>query len=110
MPGEGKPGAGVVGALLVFMSPVVGRDGTTAYIDVALGTVLFAMFCVLQIWRTERCRRLLIPLGLLAGFAYAVKYLGAAAIPYVLVFVAFHLRKTKQEALRAILIVAGCAS
>ncbi len=74
--------AGITGALLVFLSPVVGIDGASAYNDVAVACVLFALFYLLQI--TDQRRALLIPIGLLAGFSYALKYTAGLAIPYVL--------------------------
>ena len=101
----GMPAAGVVGALLVFMSPMVGKDGVSAYVDVAVAAVVFAVFYLLQIWAEQRDRRLLIPIGLLSGFAYGAKYIAFAAVPYALLFVAIHLRRTRREALRAVLIV-----
>jgi hypothetical protein len=104
------PAAGVVGSLLVFMSPIVGKDGVSAYIDVALAAVVFAAFYFLQIWRADRNPRLLIPIGLLAGFAYAVKYLALVAVPYAIGFIAFHLRKTRRELIRSVLLVSGCAA
>jgi hypothetical protein len=104
------PAAGVVGGLLVFMSPMVGKDGVSAYVDVAVAAIVFAVFYLLQIWAENKDRRLLIAIGLLAGFAYAAKYIALATIPYALVFVAVKLRKTKRDALRAVLIVSGCAA
>src|SRR5581483_5934315 len=68
--------AGVAGALLFFMSPMVGRDGTTGYVDVALASVAFAGFYLAELWRMERDERLLLPLGLVTGFAMAIKYTG----------------------------------
>ena len=47
---------------------MVGLDGTSAYNDVAVATVLFGMFYLLEIWRGTDEDRLLIPIGLLAGF------------------------------------------
>jgi hypothetical protein len=81
------PRAGVVGALLFFISPVVGRDGTCAYIDVATAAVVFSSFYFLEIWRTEEDRRALILAGILAGFAYACKFTGGAAAAYGLVYI-----------------------
>jgi len=40
----GKPLAGAAAALLVYASPVVGIDGTTAYTDVATAAIVFAVF------------------------------------------------------------------
>src|SRR5581483_8444362 len=83
----GFPIAAVCGALLVALSPVIGSDGTSAYIDVALAAAAFALFYLLQIWDTSRDRSLWVPIGLLAGFLYALKYTGGLAVPYALGFV-----------------------
>ncbi|MEO7142093.1 MAG: discoidin domain-containing protein, partial [Bryobacteraceae bacterium] len=83
----GMPAAGVFGALLVFASPVVGKDATSAYIDVGLACVGFAAFYALSIWEEEREAGLLILAGLLCGFAFAIKYTGAFVLAGALVFV-----------------------
>ncbi len=84
---------GVVAALLMFASPVVGIDGTSAYNDVAAASVLFVLFYVLQIWAESRRSGLIIIAGLLAGFAYAVKYTIGIALIYAFVFVALKSRR-----------------
>jgi len=101
----GNPTAGAAGGLLVFLSPVAGKDGTIGYNDVALACVLFACFYVLQIWREQRTPSLLFAAGLLAGFAYAVKYNGGLSIVYVLALVVFYCRKKFLRP--AILVAAG---
>ena len=65
----GFPVAGICGALLVFVSPVVGLDGTVAYNDVATACIVFTAFYLAQIWAAanssdEANRALLIPHGL----------------------------------------------
>ncbi len=89
----GSPGAGVVGGLLFFLSPAIALDGTTAYVDVALASVIFAVFYLLEIWREEQDDRLLAPVGILAGFSYAIKYTAGIALPYALAIVL--LRRTR---------------
>ncbi len=106
----GKPVAGVTGALLVFLSPVVGVDGASAYIDVAVAAVLFAIFYLLEIWDRQRQPALLIVIGLLSGFAYAAKYTAFLALPYALGFVAWRLRRAKQPVLRSLVVVSACAA
>ena len=101
----GQAWAGAAGALLVYLSPVVGRDGTTAYIDVAVAAVAFAVFYWLEVWDERRTIGLLIPAGLLAGFGYAAKYTAFVLVLYALGFVAWRARK-----IRPVLVVAGCAS
>ncbi len=78
----GHPTAGICAAALVFLSPVVGIDGVSAYNDVALATTAFAMFYLLEVWREEQTDRLLIPIGLLIGFCFAIKYTGFVAALY----------------------------
>ena len=68
----GKPWAGAAAALLTYASPVVGIDASSAYNDVALAAVAFGAFYWLQIWDDDRRDLLLIPAGLLCGYAYAV--------------------------------------
>ncbi len=93
----GHPLAGVCAAMLVFLAPLAGIDGVSAYNDVALATVAFATFYLLEIWRDEHNDRLLIPIGLLAGFCFAIKYTGFVA-PLYAVFV---LRKRAAKMLPA---------
>lgn len=79
--------AGACAAVLVFASPLVGVDGTSAYNDVALAAIAFTLFHLLQIWDARRRARLLTAIGLVAGFAFATKYTGWLAVPYALCFV-----------------------
>ena len=71
-------------ALLVLASPVVGIDAASAYNDVALAAVLFALFWMMERWREEQCDRLLWIAGLMAGLAFALKYTAFLAVPYAL--------------------------
>jgi len=101
----GKPWVGAAAALIMYVSPVVGRDGTTAYIDVATGAIVFAVFYWLEIWDEQRAARLLVPIGLLAGYAYAAKYTAFVMLPYAMLFVAWRARR-----IRLAMIVAACAA
>jgi hypothetical protein len=101
----GNAWAGAAGALLLYLSPVVGRDGTTAYIDVAVAAIAFAVFYWLEIWDERRAMGLLIPVGLLAGYAYAAKYTAFVLVLYALGFVAWRAKR-----IRPVLVVAGCAA
>jgi len=105
----GFPVAGMAAALFVFLSPVVGFDGSSAYLDVAVTCVLFVTFYLLQIWDQERSPALLIPIGLLAGFAYAMKYTAFLAVPYALLFIGWKLFRKRQKMLRPLGVVAACA-
>ena len=102
--------AGVTGALFTFVSPVVGIDGSTAYLDVAVAAILFGLFYLLQIWNAERRPALLVPIGILAGFGYAVKYTAFLAVPYALGFVGFKLWRARKPWLRPLLVVGICAA
>jgi len=99
-----RPAAGVAGALFVYTSPLVLRDATTAYIDVALAAVLFALFYLLQVWDETRDSKLLLPIGILAGFGYAVKYTAFLAVPYALGFVGWKLWRSGKPLLRPLLV------
>jgi hypothetical protein len=103
-------GVGVFGALLTFASPVVGIDGSTASKAVALAAILFALFYLLQIWDRERRTILLVPIGLLAGFAGAVAYRGFLGVALALGFVGYGLLRSRQSVARAIVIVCACAA
>jgi hypothetical protein len=116
---RGFPIAGASAALVVFASPVAGIDGTSAYNDVAVGTIAFTLFHLLQVWDEERNPRLLAAIGLAAGFAFATKYTAWPAVAYAVGFV---LAKAPRGAasrwrrgglmccLKAVLPVAACAA
>jgi hypothetical protein len=106
----GRPWAGAAGALLVYLSPIVGRDGTTAYIDVAVTAIAFAVFYFLELWDEQRSTQLLIAVGLLAGYAYAAKYTAFVMVPYALGFVAWRTWKSRSTILRPLLVLASCAA
>ena len=89
----GKPLAGAGAALLVYLSPVVGVDGTTAYTDVAVAAIVFSVFYWTQIWDENRDNRILIAIGLLTGYCYAAKYTAFVMIIYTAGFVAWRTRK-----------------
>jgi len=100
----GKPWAGVAGAVLTFISPILGKNAASAYVDTATGAIVFAAFYWLEIWDEHRDWRLLIPAGLLAGYAYAAKYTAVMITVYALGFVA-----VRAKRLRPVLLVAACA-
>ncbi len=106
----GKPWVGATAALLTFLSPVFGIAASVAYIDAATAAIVFAAFYWLEIWDQERsvtdeAWRLLIPVGLLAGYAYAAKYTAFTIGIYALGFVVWRARRWKSVAL-----VAACAA
>jgi hypothetical protein len=100
----GKPWAGAAAAFLVYASPVVGIDGTSAYIDVAVAAVAFAVFHWLEIWDELRDDRLLIPAGLLAGYAYAAKYTAFVMFFYAAGFVVW-----RSRSFRPLLRLSACS-
>jgi hypothetical protein len=106
----GMPKAGALGGLLFFLSPVVGRDATVAYVDVATACICFAVFYSLQIWKELRQTRFLVAIGVLAGFAYAAKYTAGLAVPYALIFAVICIVRKKESWLRPALVVGFCAA
>jgi hypothetical protein len=84
----GKPRAGIIGGLLFFMAPVVAKDATCAYVDVATAAVAFGAFCLFEIWREENQKGALVAVGLLAGFCYACKFTAGTAIVFAIAAVA----------------------
>jgi hypothetical protein len=111
----GMPRAGVAGALLFYLAPIVGKDGTIAYVDVATAAVVFATFYILQIWIDETSgrngNRLLLSTGLLAGFGFACKITASTAVVYTVAFVLIVAVKRKGwgPGLRAVFVVTSSA-
>lgn len=101
----GHPEAGAAAAIFTYACPIVLLDGSSAYIDVALATVVFALFYTLQIWDENRDAKMLVVIGLLAGFCYEVKYTAFVAVPYAIGFVVWKLWRAKQPVLRPALLV-----
>lgn len=83
----GLPKAGVIAALLFYMAPLAGKDGTIAYIDVATAAVAFGAFFFLEVWRQEGPENALVPAGVLAGFAFACKITAATTVVCALLYV-----------------------
>ncbi len=106
----GFPVPALAAALLVYLSPVVGMDGASAYNDVAAAFVIFAVFYLLEMWSESLDAALLVPIGLLAGFAFAIKYTAALAIPFALAIIAIRLFRDWRRVARIWLLVVGMAS
>ena len=102
---RGMPIPGVAAALLVFLAPVAGIDGVSAYIDLAAATVVFAVFALLDRWDETREGGVLLVIGALVGFSYGVKYTLAVSVPFALGWVFW-----KERKLRPVLVVAVCAA
>lgn len=107
-----RPDVGAAAALFTYACPIVLVDAISAYIDVALAAYVFTLFYVLQLWDENRNPRMLVLIGLFAGFCYEVKYTAFVAVPYALGFVAWKLWRKRQRLLRPVLavsaIVASC--
>jgi len=106
----GHPAVGVAGAIFLYASPVVGTDGSIAYIDLAVAAIAFALFYLLQIWREDGAPNLLVPIGILTGFAFAVKYTAFVAVPYALGFIAWHSWRAKRPVFRPLLVAGALAA
>ncbi len=78
--------AAATGAAFYALSPVVGVDGTSAYNDCALAGVLFLMVYLLLLWEQAQAEELWPAIGVLAGFAFAIKYTAFLAVPLALVW------------------------
>jgi len=106
----GHTAAGAAAALFLFLSPVVGIDGSSAYNDVGLACTIFAVFYVVELWKQDHDRRWLVPIGLLAGFAYAVKYTGFLAVFYALGAVAWRCWRRRKPVLLPAVTISACAA
>jgi hypothetical protein len=91
----GAETAGVIAAGLVFVSPVMGIDGSSAYVDVALAFAGFVCWYGLELWRAESSERYLWLAGLMAGFCFAIKYTGGIAIVFAVLFVLWSARRIR---------------
>jgi hypothetical protein len=105
----GFPKAGFLAAVLIFASPIMGKDGSEAYNDVALAAVSFGVFYAVELWIEERKRNLLIVAGVLAGFCFDIKYTGFAAAVYALLqIVPRSIRGWRLDWRAALLFAAPC--
>jgi F5/8 type C domain len=78
--------AALFAAILIYASPVIGMDGVAAYNDVAVATVIFAVFYALQVSDDSINSNYLILIGLLAGSAYGIKYTACLALGFAVAF------------------------
>ena len=106
----GRPLVGVAGGLLIFLSPIAGLSGTSAYNDVAVTTVVFSLFVLLQTWVEQRHSALLIPIGLMAGFAFGIKYTAFIALPSALAYVAYKCWRWRASVVRPVILTAAAAA
>ncbi len=101
----GFPAASACAAVIVMVVPVAGIDGASAYNDVAVAAVMFGSFYLLRIWEQTRAHSILAAAGLLAGFAFAIKYTAFLAVPFALVFLA-----VKRAPWKRVAITGACAA
>jgi len=78
------PMAGIFAAIIVFAAPVIGKDGISAYNDLAVATLIYAVFYLLQVWDELNDIKLLILIGLISGGAYAAKYTAFLTLPFAI--------------------------
>ncbi len=107
----GLPWVGLFGSFAVFASPIVGWTGTRAYIDAAVAAGVFGTFYFLQLWEWRRSMNLLVPAGLLAGFAFGSKYTAVLVLPFGVAWILLlGERLGGWKRLRAVLVFLACAA
>jgi len=102
-------GAAAFAAIVVFVTPFIGWDGSVAYNDIALAVAAFATLYLLQVWRSTKGTGALLAAGLVAGFCVAIKYTGAFIALALAGTVVWELRRKPREAAGALLL-AGLAA
>ncbi|MCC6389177.1 MAG: phospholipid carrier-dependent glycosyltransferase, partial [Bryobacterales bacterium] len=75
---------GWAGGLFYAITPVAGISGTCAYNDAAITFFTLVVFQLLVLWWRRGDDRLLWPVGICAGFCYAIKFPGALVAPLAL--------------------------
>jgi hypothetical protein len=83
----GYPKAAMFAAILIFASPVIGKDGISAYNDLTVATLIYAVFYLLQVWDESKSPNILIIIGLLSGAAYGAKYTAFLTLPFAIAWV-----------------------
>ncbi|HUP04109.1 MAG TPA: glycosyltransferase family 39 protein, partial [Bryobacteraceae bacterium] len=107
--GIGRGGAAFA-AIVVFVTPTVGWDGSIAYNDVALALAVLTTLYLFQIWRSGRSAGVLAAAGLMAGYCIAIKYTGALALIPLFAAALWDLRRDLRAAARAFLILTAAAA
>jgi 4-amino-4-deoxy-L-arabinose transferase-like glycosyltransferase len=105
--------AGGTAALLTVLSPVVQVDGSSAYVDVALLSTLFAMFYLLLVYEREShesSRGVPAAAGALAGFAVAAKMTAGLAAPFALAYIVVTGMRLRRDAGRDAILVTAFAA
>ncbi|MEZ5354073.1 MAG: glycosyltransferase family 39 protein [Bryobacteraceae bacterium] len=106
----GFPVAGLAAALAVFVTPVVGVDASSAYNDVAVAAVLFGLFYMVRLWDERRTSGSAAAVGVLAGFAYAVKYTAFLGAVYAGGYLLWRMWRKPREMARACALVGAMAA
>ncbi len=83
------PKAGIFAAIMIFAAPVIGKDGISAYNDIAVATLIYAVFYLLQVWDESSDPKILIIVGLLSGAAYGAKYTAFLTLPFAIGWLIF---------------------
>jgi hypothetical protein len=97
--------AGAVAAALVFLAPVSGVAGTSAYTDAGLACAVCAGLQLLLRWKRERTIALLVCAALCAGFCYTVKPTFALLAIFAVIFVLYYAKNPAP----ALIYAAVCA-
>jgi 4-amino-4-deoxy-L-arabinose transferase-like glycosyltransferase len=84
-------------AAFYFCAPVAGIVGSSSYNDAAEVFFALSAFYLLLVWRDTRDSRYLLPVGVCAGFCYAIKFPGIMAVIGAVLFVMAH-RRAKAAA------------
>jgi hypothetical protein len=106
----GYPRAGCFAAVVAYTSPVVGLDGSIAYNDVGLATVLMSVLYLLHVLDEENNHKLLFLVGLLCGFSYGIKYTALGITAVAVAYVGFVVyRRRGPWATSLALVLAGAA-
>ncbi|MBK9171288.1 MAG: hypothetical protein IPM24_28065 [Bryobacterales bacterium] len=100
----GAPGAGSAAALFVMACPLMAVDAVSAYNDVAVASIAFALWLALEKWGQTRSFGWLPVAGMLAGFAYGAKY---TAFPALLLALGWVARGRNAAAVAAVALPAG---
>jgi len=82
----GFPRVGAFAGLLTYACPVAGVAGISAYNDLAVATLVFAVFYMIQVNYESADAKQMFLIGLLCGFSYAVKYSAGLAFPLAVGF------------------------
>ncbi len=79
---------GLLAALLFAVTPVAGVTATSAFNDAAMTFYAATVFYLLLAWWQRDDGRLVFPIGICAGFCYAIKFTGGLIAPAALLVLA----------------------